>query len=117
NHVGRLAFVRDHQVDIEPLGYVSLGDWIFLRSAYGAKLEALEHNPYVAFEVDEVSGPFDWLSVVARGTAYLLPKDGAPLERRDFERAVTKMRELVPETLRAGDPTPERQIVYGVHVT
>ena len=68
NDVGRLAFINREIVDIEPIGYVAQGGWIFLRSAYGAKLESLAHNPYVAFEVDEIQGPLDWRSVVVHGT-------------------------------------------------
>lgn len=116
NHVGRLAFVHGRDIDIEPLGYVHKGEWLFLRSAYGAKIEALAHNPFVAFEVDEVRGPFDWRSVVAHGTIYPLPSDGSPQNRAEHARALAAIREIVPSALRAGDPTPERQIVYGMHV-
>ena len=116
NHVGRLAFMNREGVDIEPLGYVARGNWIFLRSAYGAKLEALAHNPYVAFEVDEIKGPLDWRSVVAHGTIYLLPPDGAPIEQREAHRAVEAIRSLIPEALTEKDPVPERQIVYGLHI-
>jgi hypothetical protein len=59
NHVGRLAFINQGTVDIQPIRYVSEGGWVFLRSAHGTKMEALAHNPFVAFEVDEVKGPFD----------------------------------------------------------
>src|SRR5215216_3329954 len=68
NHIGRLAFTHAGGIDIEPLGYAFNGTWLFMRSAYGSKLEALAHNPFVAFQVDEVKGPFDWRSVVVHGT-------------------------------------------------
>jgi uncharacterized protein len=116
NHIGRLAFMNSDIVDIEPIGYVAQGGWIFLRSAYGTKLEALAHNPYVAFEVDEVRGPLDWRSVVAHGTIYMLPSDGAPLEQHEYHRAVDALRGVMPETLTERDPVPQRQIVYGLHV-
>ncbi|MEX2177228.1 MAG: pyridoxamine 5'-phosphate oxidase family protein [Gemmatimonadaceae bacterium] len=116
NHVGRLAFINQRTVDIEPIGYVARGNWLFFRSAYGSKLEALAHNPFVAFEVDEVKGPFDWRSVVVHGTIYMLPADGAPIERREFERALAALRRVVPETLMPSDPTPARENVYGLHI-
>jgi len=116
NHVGRIAFAREGQVDIEPLGYVASGEWLFLRSAYGTKIEALAHNPFVAFEVDEVKGPFDWCSVVVYGTVYLLPEDGGPIERREYDRALNALRAVLPGTLTSDDPAPMRQIVYGLHV-
>lgn len=116
NHTGRIAFLREGRVDIEPVGYVARGNWIFVRSAYGAKLEAFAHNPYVAFEVDEVDGPFDWRSVVAQGTIYMLPADGAPIEQKEFERAVKALRTIMPHALTQSDPVPERVFVYGLHV-
>ena len=116
NHVGRLAFSQQRRVDIEPLGYVSTKGWIFLRSAAGSKLEALARNPYVAFEVDEVDGPFDWRSVVVHGTVYMLPKDGSPTEQREYRRAVRLFRSAMPATFTADDPAPEREHVYGLNV-
>jgi nitroimidazol reductase NimA-like FMN-containing flavoprotein (pyridoxamine 5'-phosphate oxidase superfamily) len=116
NHVGRLAFLHGRGVDIEPLGYGTRGNWLFLRSAFGTKFVALAHSPYVAFEVDEVRGPLDWRSVVIHGTMQVLPPDGAPLERLSRAKAVAAFRSVLPDTLGPNDPTPERQIVYGVHV-
>jgi uncharacterized protein len=116
HHFGRLAFHAGSRVDIQPVGYVLQGDWLFMRSAYGAKLAALEHNPYVAFEVDEVRGPFDWSSVVAHGTIYELPPDGSHADRTAFANAVTALRGVMPEALTANDPVPERTIVYGCRI-
>lgn len=116
NRVGRIAFKNGPSVDIEPTGYVARDSWLFLRSAYGAKLEALAHNPYVAFEVDEVKGPLDWASVVAHGTVYMLPADGAPIEQQEYQRAIEALREILPETLTTRDPVPERMMVYGLHI-
>jgi nitroimidazol reductase NimA-like FMN-containing flavoprotein (pyridoxamine 5'-phosphate oxidase superfamily) len=116
NQLGRLAFRHGETIDIEPIGYAAKGNWLFMRSAYGSKLEALAHNPYVAFEVDEIKGPFDWRSVVAHGTIYMLPFDGSAVDRRQFERAVEALREVMPAALTERDPVPERQIVYGLHV-
>jgi uncharacterized protein len=116
NHVGRLAFLNEGVVDIEPVGYVANDRWIYVRSALGSKLEALAHHPYVAFEVDEIDGPFDWRSVVVHGTVYLLTPDIAGVQRHEYERAVTSLRTVMPAALTAQDPVPERTNVYGVHI-
>jgi nitroimidazol reductase NimA-like FMN-containing flavoprotein (pyridoxamine 5'-phosphate oxidase superfamily) len=116
NYVGRLAFRSAQTVEIAPVGYVFSKDWLFMRSAYGAKLEAFAHNPFVAFEVDEIEGPFDWRSVVVHGTIYILPADGAPIEQEQFRRALKALRAVMPDALTPVDPVPERQIVYGLHV-
>jgi uncharacterized protein len=116
NHVGRVCFINNGQPDIEPVHYVANGEWIFIRSAAGTKLTAIAHHPYVAFEVDEIDGTFDWRSVVARGTIYLLPPEGTRIEREELERAVQALRSFDPAALTAEDPTPKRQTVYGIHI-
>lgn len=116
NRFGRLAFRNKEDVDIRPISYVASDSWLFMRSAPGAKLEAIAHHPYVAFEVDEIEGPFDWRSVVAHGTIYLMHADGSPSEQRRFRRAVDALRTMVPNTLRPTDSVADRQTVFGLHV-
>lgn len=116
NHVGRIAYMLAQTVDIQPIGYVAAGKWIFFRTSPGTKHDALTRRPYAAFEVDEVRGPLSWVSVVAHGTVYALPKDGAPIEQREYERAVALMRKAMPEVFTDDDPTPHRELVYGLHV-
>jgi nitroimidazol reductase NimA-like FMN-containing flavoprotein (pyridoxamine 5'-phosphate oxidase superfamily) len=116
NHVGRLGFVRGRSVDIEPVHYVAVDGWIFVRSASGTRLEALMHNPYVAFEIDEVDGLFDWRSVVVHGTAYFFPGEGSPAEQKSFMRAVRALRSFLPRTMTGEDPTPFRDTVFGIHI-
>jgi nitroimidazol reductase NimA-like FMN-containing flavoprotein (pyridoxamine 5'-phosphate oxidase superfamily) len=116
NHVGRLAFVRGNHVDIQPVGYVAEGSWLFMRSAEGTKLEALAHTPYVAFEVDEIRSAFDWRSVVAHGTIYMMAEGGPEIDHALFDRAVDALRSFQPSALREDDPTPFRRNVYGLHV-
>jgi len=65
-NVGRIAFSLHDQVDIEPINYVSDGEWIFGRTSKGTKLATLLHHPWCAFEVDEVRDLFDWSSVVVK---------------------------------------------------
>ena len=116
NHVGRLAFRSGRGVDVEPIGYVARENWLYMRSAWGTKLEALARIPYVAFEVDEVEGPYDWRSVVAHGTIYVFSADGSPDQQRQFSAAVEALRSVIPNTLTPTDSVPERQTVYGLHV-
>lgn len=115
-NVGRLCFMNRGRVDVEPVHYVLANRRIIVRSAAGMKLEALAHNPFVAFEVDEITGTFDWRSVIARGTVYMADAHGSPLERRAYGRGVRALRRLVPQTLLRGDPTPLRTTVYAINV-
>ena len=76
------------------------------------QLLSLGHNQWCAFEVDEVQGPFDWESVVAKG--HFSPHGGVRASW-DLDRALAALRTIAPETLGAHDPTPERDVVFGIH--
>jgi uncharacterized protein len=109
---GRLAFAFSNRVDIEPIGYVLQGQWLYGRTSRGTKLAHLKHNPWVAFEVDEVDGPFDWRSVVVHGTVYFLNPAGE--EHADFPRALALFRRRDARVLRADDPAPGRTTFFRI---
>jgi len=111
NHVGRIAYSFHDRVEIEPISYVFADDAIYMRTSPGSKLATLAHTPWVAFEVDEVDGPFEWQSVVAHGTVYILQNAGSVETRASYRHAVERIRELTPEALTDDDPTPTRQVV------
>jgi uncharacterized protein len=116
HHVGRLAYAYKQRVDIEPLHYVADGDWLYMRTAAGTKVSMLEHQPWVALEVDEVQGLFDWQSVVVHGSVQRLdPADGAEGKAR-WEHAVATFRRIVPNTFGPADPTPQRHVMLRVHI-
>lgn len=114
--VGRIAFAFHDRVDIQPIHYVFEGGWVYGRTSEGSKLETIAHNRWVAFEVDEVRGTFDWASVVVRGAFYRLDP-GAPTfeERRQAAHAAALLENVVPNTLRVGDPVPFRTVLFRVH--
>ncbi len=116
HNVGRLAISHRDRLDIIPIHYVYDDGWLYGRTAAGNKLEVVEHNRWVAFEVDEVRGLFDWESVVIKGGFYLLRKDGSEHERHLYERGLALVRRLVPEALTPQDPLPERAIIFRIHV-
>lgn len=116
NTVGRLAFTFHDQVDVEPLHYAFDGEWLYCRTAPGAKTAVLAHHPWVALEVDEVRAPLDWTSVVAHGTVYRLQARGAIADRASYQRALDALRRAFPATLTADDPVGFRSVILGVHV-
>lgn len=115
NSVGRLAFSFRDRVDIEPIHYVYEAPWVYGRTAAGTKLLTLAHNQWCAFEVDEVHDLFDWQSVVVKGP--LVAFNSALGHADKYERALAAIRRLVPNALQAGDPVPERTVVFGIHVS
>jgi hypothetical protein len=125
NHIGRIAYISDDRVDIEPIHYVYRYGWIYGRTSKGAKFEALKHQPRVAFEVSEVRGGFDWQSVVVKSEVEFLnpvsmpemsPDDMAVQEDQSFSQAVALLRAFVPGSLTADDPAPDRYLTFRIHV-
>lgn len=114
--VGRLAFAFHDRVDIEPISYVYDDGWIYSRTAPGEKLDVLAHSPWVAFEVDDVHGLFEWTSVVAKGAVYMVDELSAAGGAESWEHAVTLLRRLIPTALTERDPVPDRTILFRMHV-
>ncbi|MDP9203605.1 MAG: pyridoxamine 5'-phosphate oxidase family protein [Gemmatimonadota bacterium] len=118
NNVGRIAYAFKDRVDIEPINYVYKDGWVYCRTSEGSKFETIEHHRWVAFEVDEVQGLFDWQSVVVRGSTYVLRGDSPDDERKAFTPGLELLKQLMPGTLEGAgnDPVPFRQIVFRIHL-
>jgi nitroimidazol reductase NimA-like FMN-containing flavoprotein (pyridoxamine 5'-phosphate oxidase superfamily) len=114
NCVGRIAYSLHDRVDVEPIHYVYDAPWVFGRTSAGAKLLTLSHSQWCAFEVDEVQSLFDWQSVVVKGA--FIPFDLAA-NAALYARALTGLRRLIPSTLTDDDPSPHRDIVFGIHAS
>ncbi|HXT17337.1 MAG TPA: pyridoxamine 5'-phosphate oxidase family protein [Gemmatimonadaceae bacterium] len=116
NHVGRLAFTFHDRVDIEPISYAYDERYIYARTSPGTKLTTMQHHPWVAFEVDEVEGQYDWRSVTVRGALYFLEPAGSDRDREAYDHAVEVLRAVDAEALTAGDPAPHRTRVFRIFV-
>ena len=116
NNVGRLAFTFHDRVNIEPVHYIYSDGWLHGRTSPGTKVATLLHHPWVAFEVDEVQGLFDWQSVVVHGAVHIPDFDGSPSDRAAHTATLALIRQLVPEALEKDDPTPARQVLFRIHV-
>lgn len=116
NVVGRLAYPLHDWVDIQPVHYVYADGWLYGRTSPGSKVLALRHGPWVAFEVDEIEGTFEWRSVVARGTFYPLSPDGPESEASAWERAIDLLEAVIPATGTGVDPVPFRTVVFRIYV-
>jgi nitroimidazol reductase NimA-like FMN-containing flavoprotein (pyridoxamine 5'-phosphate oxidase superfamily) len=116
NHVGRIAYSFHDRVDIEPIHYVFDDGVLCLRTSPGSKLTTVRHNPWVAFEVDEIRGLFAWRSVVVHGTLYATEDGTDPLAHAIYERTLGRLRTLVPGTFHEDDPAPFRYVLFRLHV-
>ena len=117
HHVGRLAFTFKDRVDIQPIHYVYEDGFVYGRTSEGAKLDTIAHNRWVALETDEVSGVFDWKSVVVHGAFYRLELEGGTVEEsRLAQHAVALLGAVIPSTLRPGDPVGFRTVLFRISV-
>jgi nitroimidazol reductase NimA-like FMN-containing flavoprotein (pyridoxamine 5'-phosphate oxidase superfamily) len=115
HHVGRIAYSFHDRVDIQPIHYTIDGNWLYGRTSPGSKFSTLAHNPWCAFEVDEVRDLFDWDSVVVKGHIELLDPETASQDAYDV--GLHLMRELIADTFLPGDPVPQRSILFRLHAS
>ncbi len=120
NHVGRIGYTRDRRMEIRPVHYVYSEGWLYGRTAFGEKYQALGETAYgwwpVVFEVDEVEDLFRWRSVLVHGGFYLIPEQGGAADREAWMKALGLLRTLVPDALRDADPTPSRSVLFRIAV-
>ena len=117
NKVGRLAFAFHDRVDIQPIHYVYERGWLYGRTSEGEKIETLQHNQWVAFEVDEIKDTFDWLSVVIHGSFWRIHPLGSPRAEEVWAKAAELMARVVPEALTDKDPVAFRQILFRIAIS
>lgn len=115
HNVGRIAYSFHDRVDVQPIHYVVSGDWLYGRTSRGEKFMTLAHNPWCAFEVDEVRDLFDWDSVVVKGHLELLDPELASPDA--YEQGLRLMSALVPGAFTAIDPVPQRLVLFRVHLS
>lgn len=114
HNVGRIAYSFRDRVDIEPIHYVFGDGWLYGRTSEGTKMATVDHSRWVALEVDEVQGPFDWRSVVVHGALYRLTPELA--KKEEIAHAVELLRRVMPEFGTDDDPAPSRKVIFRIHV-
>ncbi len=116
NSHGRLAFSFRNRVDLEPIHYVYDDGWLFGRTGAGTKLTTLQRSPWVAFEIDEVDGLYEWRSVVLKGTVYLVEEAATEKGAALRDHAIAQLRRLVPEAFTDADPAPHLNVLLRIHI-
>jgi uncharacterized protein len=118
--VGRLAYARQGQVDIEPVSYVFARGWLWGRTSVGTKWHLLADTAYrwwpVAFEVDEMTGPHRWRSVVVKGGFHALDPPSTGGDPALWEEAVRHLRTREPEAFTEQDPVAGRDRLFRIAV-
>ena len=70
---GRLGCAHDNQPYVVPIYFTYHEGHLYTFSTAGQKIEWMRANPRVCIESDEVTSPFQWLSVVVFGRYEELP--------------------------------------------
>jgi nitroimidazol reductase NimA-like FMN-containing flavoprotein (pyridoxamine 5'-phosphate oxidase superfamily) len=117
NRVGRLAFSLHDRVDVQPIHYIYERGWLYGRTSEGEKITALEHNQWVAFEVDEVTDLFDWRSIVLHGSFWIMHPRGSPRAQELWTKAAELVSKIVPGALTDTDPVAFRQTLFRIAVS
>jgi uncharacterized protein len=117
NNVGRLAFSFHDRVDLQPIHYVYERGWLYGRTSEGDKIASLTQNQWVAFEIDEVNGVFDWRSIVIHGSFWILHPRGSPRAEEVWGKAAELVSRIVPGALTGNDPVGFRQTLFRIAVS
>ena len=116
HHVGRMAFSLHDRLSIVLANYLFSDGWIYSRMEMGSELVTRLHNRWVAFEVDEVDGLYDWRTVSINGSVQFLSDGPTAIEARDFKTAADLIQAVVPSVLTPADPMPNRVQLFRIHV-
>ena len=78
--VGRLGCALNNQPYVVPINFAFDGSCLYGFTTLGQKVEWLRANPLVSFEIDEVTGHNNWMSIILFGRYEELP-DKAEYEK------------------------------------
>jgi len=79
--IGRLGCSLDNQPYVVPVHFAYEGDYIYSFATLGQKVEWMRANPKVCLQVDEITNPVRWMSVIANGQYQELPDPLFEVER------------------------------------
>jgi len=66
--IGRIGCSLDNQPYVVPIHFAYEQDYVYVLSTLGQKIKWMRKNPKVCLQVDEITSPSQWASVVANGT-------------------------------------------------
>jgi nitroimidazol reductase NimA-like FMN-containing flavoprotein (pyridoxamine 5'-phosphate oxidase superfamily) len=79
--VGRLGCTRNNQPYVVPINFAFDGSYLYGFTTLGQKIEWLRSNPFVCFEIDEMTGHNEWMSIICFGRYEELP------DKAEYEKA------------------------------
>ena len=113
--VAHLGVVERGEPYVIPVNYAFDGEYIYLHTLPGRKVDAMRADPRVCVEVDEVRDDFCWKSVVAFGQAEEIK--GAAARAQALSLLLSLFPHLTPvESLMAGDAAAPAPLAFRIRV-
>jgi nitroimidazol reductase NimA-like FMN-containing flavoprotein (pyridoxamine 5'-phosphate oxidase superfamily) len=109
--VGRVGCHADGRTYVVPVIYVWDGEFVYVQSVEGRKVEMMRANPEVCFEVDEYEPDGSWRSVIVDGVYEEL--DGGPAA----EALALLARRFVGRRSGHGRGTGRRPVAFRIRCT
>jgi nitroimidazol reductase NimA-like FMN-containing flavoprotein (pyridoxamine 5'-phosphate oxidase superfamily) len=82
--VARLGCALENQPYVVPVYFAYDGDYVYIFSTFGQKVEWMRANPKICVQTDEIKSENEWMSVVVGGLYEELPQ---PKYEAEFTRA------------------------------
>ena len=115
---GHLGFIHEGKPCVMPMNYYMEDSDIYLFTTEGMKTHDIDLNPEVCLQVEEISSPLHWRSVVVMGRADQLT------DQQDIDRAMPFIKERNPTLSPALNRTwtdahgrSEAIAIYRIHPT
>jgi nitroimidazol reductase NimA-like FMN-containing flavoprotein (pyridoxamine 5'-phosphate oxidase superfamily) len=115
HHVGSMAIAFHDRVTIALVNYVYANRWIYGRMEDGPDITTLRHHHWVAFEVNEIRGIYDWRTATANGSVEFLSANGPEREAAEARQALALLRTAVPAVFTPRDPLPQRVQLFRIY--
>jgi uncharacterized protein len=116
HHVGSMAIAFHDRVTLALANYVYADHHIYGRLEEGPDFTTLRHHHWVAFQVSEIDGLYDWRTGTANGPVQLLTDGPSVGEAVEFRQALDLIRGVVPGVFTPRDPMPQRVHVFRMYV-
>jgi len=113
--IARLGCIADGEPYVVPVNYILEGEYAYVHSLPGRKVEALRAHPRACLQVDDIGESVGWRSVLAYGTYEEIK---SPEERARVLNAFCKRFTLLTpvESFIIRDATPPAVIVFRIRI-
>jgi hypothetical protein len=112
--LGRLGCSLHNEPYVVPVYYWHSGESVFIHSMPGLKLGILRANPHACLQVDDITDPYHWRSVIAFGL-YEAVTDPAEHDRALVE-LFKRLSHLTPVESRMGKRA-DQSVVFRLRIT